>query len=350
MTRVPARLAAVILTVGFVSGVAYAAGQPPSPAVPPAAAVVPAPPTAPPAPPAPAAPAWSLAVHGGAGTLPKDQTPEQRQARLDSISAALAHGRDRLAAGDAALDVVEDLVRRLEDDPLFNAGKGAVFTAEGTHELDAAIMNGATLGCGAVAGLTTVRHPISLARLVMEKTKHVFLAGAGAERFADEMGVERVPNDWFTTPARREQWLRERAGKHPEARHGTVGVVALDRAGHLAAATSTGGTSDKRWGRIGDVPVIGAGTYADDRVAVSCTGQGEEFIRHGVARAVAFLVRYQNLTVGEAARRLIGETLKPGDGGLIAVGRDGALALEFSTAIMYRGAADAGGRFELGAE
>ena len=331
MTRAALRLAALALCATALAALACAAGPPPSAPAPAAAA---------------AGPEWAIAVHGGAGTLPKDQTREQRQARLDAISAVLSRGRDRLAAGDAALDVVEDLVRRLEDDPLFNAGKGAVFTSEGTHELDAAIMDGATLGCGAVAGLMTVRHPISLARLVMEKTKHVFLAGAGAERFADEMGVERVPNDWFTTPERREQWLRDQA----EEKHGTVGVVARDRAGNLAAATSTGGTSNKRWGRIGDVPVIGAGTYADDRVAVSCTGQGEEFIRHGVAREVAFLVRYQKLTIREAARRLIGETLKPGDGGLIAAGRDGSLALVFNTAIMYRGAADAAGRFEVAAE
>jgi beta-aspartyl-peptidase (threonine type) len=294
---------------------------------------------------------WAIAVHGGAGTLPREQTPETRQARLDSLSAVLARGRERLAAGDAALDVVEELVRRLEDDPLFNAGKGAVFDAAGGHELDASIMDGSTLACGAVAGVTTVRHPITLARLVMEKTPHVLLAGAGAEQFADEMKVERVANDWFTTPERLEQfhaWQKSHAEETKE--HGTVGVVALDRAGRLAAATSTGGLTGKRWGRIGDSPIIGAGTYADDRVAVSCTGQGEEFIRHGVAREVAFLVRYQGLTVEAAAHRLIGETLKPGDGGLIAVGRDGSLALAFNTQIMYRGAADSSGRFAVAAE
>ncbi len=276
----------------------------------------------------------------------------KKQAYLGALAAALADGRERLARGDRAVEVVEALLRRFEDDPLFNAGRGAVFTADGTHELDASIMDGANLGCGAVAGVTTVRHPISLARLVMEKSPHVLLAGAGAERFADEMGVERVPNAWFDTPERREQlekWRQRQAAKEAAAKaHGTVGAVALDRAGHLAAATSTGGTTGKRWGRVGDSPIVGAGTYADDRtVAVSCTGSGEEFIRHGVARELAALVAYAGKTPQQAADRLIHETLKPGDGGLIALGRDGAIVFSFSTLGMYRGAADANGRFEV---
>jgi beta-aspartyl-peptidase (threonine type) len=300
----------------------------------------------------PPRPAWALAVHGGAGVIARDLPEEKKRAYLDALGAALADGRERLARGDRAVDVVEALLRRFEDDPLFNAGKGAVFTADETHELDASIMDGATLACGAVAGVTTVRHPVALARLVMEKSPHVLLAGAGAERFADEMGVERVPNAWFDTPERREQletWRRQQAAKEAAAKgHGTVGAVALDRAGHLAAATSTGGTTGKRPGRIGDSPIVGAGTYADDRtVAVSCTGSGEEFIRHGVARELAALVEHAGKTPLQAADRLIHETLKPGDGGLIALGRDGAIAFSFNTRGMYRGAADANGRFEV---
>jgi len=293
-------------------------------------------------PPAPR-PAWALAIHGGAGTPPRDMPEERKRAYLESLSGALADGRDRLERGESALDVVEALVRRMEDDPLFNAGKGAVFNAEGRHDLDAAIMDGSSLACGAVAGLTTVRHPIELARRVMERSPHVFLVGAGAEHFADEERVERVSNEWFSTPERLEQLEKRKA----EGTFGTVGAVALDRAGRLAAATSSGGLTNKKWGRIGDVPVIGAGTYADDRVAVSCTGKGEEFIRHGVARELAALVRYGERTAAEAARILVRERLREGDGGLIAASADGELVLEFNTAGMFRGAADAAGRFEV---
>ena len=294
----------------------------------------------PPAAPA-VAPGWALAIHGGAGTIPRDAPPESVRARSVGLAAALAEGSDRLARGEASLDVVEAVVRRLEDDPNFNAGKGAVFNAAGGHDLDAAIMDGATRRAGAVAGLTTVRHPVSLARLVFERTPHVFLAGPGAEEFADEMGVERVPNEWFSTPERRKAW--EKA----EGKFGTVGAVALDRSGRLAAATSSGGMTNKRWGRIGDVPIVGAGTYADDRVAISCTGKGEEFIRHAVASQVALLVRHLDLTLAEAARRVVHEVLAPGDGGLVAAGRDGSLALIFNSTGMYRGAADSAGRFEV---
>ncbi len=306
--------------------------------------------------PAPARPAWALAIHGGAGTPPRDMPEERKRAYLAALSAALAEGKARLERGEPALDVVEAVVRWLEEDPMFNAGRGAVFTAEGTHELDAAIMDGSTLGCGAVAGLTTVRNPVSLARRIMEKSPYVFLAGLGAERFADDQGVERVANDWFSTPERREQLERERAKAkaagldhaEPTTQYGTVGAVALDRAGHLAAATSTGGTTNKRWGRIGDVPVIGAGTFADDAtVAVSCTGRGEEFIRQGAAREIAALVRYQGKSVAEAARILLEERLKKGDGGLIAIGKDGEIAMPFNSEGMFRGAADALGRFEV---
>ena len=309
-------------------------------------------------------PAWALAIHGGAGTIARTLPEERKRQYLDSLQAALGEGRDRLERGESALDVVEQLVRRLEDDPLFNAGRGAVFTYDGGHELDAAIMDGATLRCGAVAGVTTVRHPIALARAVMERTKHVLLSGAGAEQFADLAGVERVPNDWFSTEPRREAWRLELERMKAEEAEGaagsahggvgtvgtvgTVGAVALDRAGHLAAATSTGGTTAKRWGRVGDTPIVGAGTFADDAtVAVSGTGKGEQFIRHGVAREVAALVRYRGLGVEAAAREVIHGRLEKDDGGVVAVGRDGAIALVYNSEGMYRGAADANGRFEV---
>jgi beta-aspartyl-peptidase (threonine type) len=293
-------------------------------------------------------PAWALAIHGGAGAPGRDMPEERRRAYVTALSALLEEGRVRLERGDRALDVVEALVARMEDDPLFNAGRGAVFTADATHELDAAIMDGATLAGAGVAGLTTVRHPVALARLVMEKTSHVLLVGPGAERFADETGVERVANEWFSTPERREALEKARAEAAAKAASkGTVGAVALDRAGHLAAATSTGGMTNKRPGRVGDVPILGAGTWADDRsVAVSCTGWGEQFIRHGVAREVGDLVR-GGLDLDAAARRLIFEVLPADAGGLVAVGRDGAIAMPFSTQGMFRGAVDSRGRFEV---
>lgn len=293
------------------------------------------------------APRWALAIHGGAGTIPKDLPESEKQAYLDSLSKALALGRDALAAGGTSLDAVEKVVRFLEDDPLFNAGKGAVFTHEGTHELDAAIMDGRSLSCGSVAGLKTVKNPISLARLVMEKSPHVFMVGAGAEKFADEMKVERVSNEHFSTPKRRRQ-LEEALRKEEDRPKGTVGAVALDVHGNLAAATSTGGMTNKRFGRLGDVPVIGAGTYANNRTcAISATGWGEQFIKNTVAHDISALMEYRGLTLQQAAGEVIHRKLKPGDGGVIGVGRDGSLALVFNSEGMYRGAADSGGRFEV---
>ena len=299
---------------------------------------------------------WALAIHGGAGTIPRDLDPSRRQAYIDGMTRALQAGRDVLDSGGEALDAVEKVILTLEDNPLFNAGKGAVFTHDGKHELDAAIMSGQGLECGAVAALRTVKHPIRLARLVMERTPHVFLVGEGAEEFATEMGVERVAPEFFDTPRRRRQWekllereeSREAGASSPAKEKGTVGAVALDLHGHLAAGTSTGGLTGKRFGRVGDVPVIGAGTYADDRTcAVSCTGTGEEFIRHGAAYTVSDLMAYRQLPVIEAAKRVIHEILLPGDGGLIAVSRDGEIAMEYSSEGMFRGAADGAGRFEV---
>ncbi len=296
---------------------------------------------------------YAIAIHGGAGVIERNALKADREGYTASLERALREGRDRLARGDAALDVVEAVVRLLEDDERFNAGKGAVFTADGIHELDASIMDGRTLACGAVAGVRTVKNPISLARLVMERTPHVMLAAGGAEEFAGQMGVERVDPSYFDTPRRREsleQWRREQEEKNawePKSR-GTVGCVALDRHGNLAAATSTGGMTGKRFGRVGDSPVIGAGTYASNATcAVSCTGTGEEFIRHAAAFQVSAIMQYIGADVERAARTVIFERLKADDGGLIAVSRTGQIAMPYSTLGMFRGAADSGGRFDV---
>jgi L-asparaginase / beta-aspartyl-peptidase len=293
------------------------------------------------------APRWALAIHGGAGTIARDLPEERRAEYRAALARALAEGAAALAAGEPALAVVERVVRTMEDDPLFNAGRGAVYTAVGTHELDAAIMDGRDLSAGAVAAVSTVRHPITLARLVMTETPHVLLVGEGAESFADETEVERVENTWFDTPHRREAWERQRAREGED--RDTVGAVARDVHGHLAAATSTGGTTNKRWGRVGDVPILGAGTYADDRTAaLSATGKGEEFIRHGVTRAISARMELTGASLAEAARAVIHGVLQPEDGGVIGVDGDGTIVFEFNSTGMYRGAADSSGRFEVG--
>lgn len=290
-------------------------------------------------------PKWAIAIHGGAGTIPKTLPEAEKQQYLKSLAAALEIGKEALRQGGTSLDAVEKVVRFLEDDPLFNAGKGAVYTHEGTHELDAAIMDGRDLSCGSVASLKTVKNPISLARLVKEKSPHVFMVGEGAEKFATEMKVERVPNTYFDTPKRYEQW---QAALKAEKDKDTVGAVALDVHGNLAAATSTGGLTNKRFGRLGDVPVIGAGTYANNKTcAISATGYGEEFIKHTVAHDISALMEYGGLTLQQAADRVIHQKLKPDDGGVIGVARDGSIALVFNSEGMYRGAADSSGRFEV---
>ena len=268
--------------------------------------------------------------------------PKLVEAYRASLRRGLELGKQILERDGTSLDAVEAVVRSFEDDSLFNAGVGAVFTHEGTHELDAAIMNGATLACGAVGGVRTVRNPITLARLVMEKTPHILLVGTGAEAFALSQGIPAVDNHLFDTRRRWEAW--QKALK--EDKFGTVGCVALDHAGNLAAATSTGGLTNKRWGRVGDTPILGAGNYADNATcAVSGTGKGEEFMRHTVARDVAALVEYRSLPLAEAARIVVHEKLKKGDGGIIAVSKRGEIVLEFNSNGMYRGAADASGRF-----
>lgn len=323
---------------------------------------------------------WALAIHGGAGAPDRDIPAAERYAYVEALRAALTHGKTRLAEGASALDVVEEVVRMLEDTPVFNAGKGAVFNSEGKNELDASIMDGRTLACGGVAGVRTVKNPVTLARLVMTDTDHVLLMGDGAEAFADEMGVERVNPRYYFTEYRWQQFqdrlaeqkaeaeaaeaaaleasaleaaedeaaAAEEAAPEEEVGGSTVGAVARDVNGNLAAATSTGGLTAKKWGRVGDTPIVGAGTYADNRtVAVSGTGTGEEFIRHGVAQTVSKLMAYQGLDVGEAAGRVVHGILQPDDGGVIAVARDGSIALVFNTPGMHRGAADSNGRFEV---
>jgi beta-aspartyl-peptidase (threonine type) len=286
---------------------------------------------------------WGMVMHGGAGTISRSEmTPEEEKAHRAGMEQALKTGYEVLKGSGSSLDAVEAAVRVLEDNPLFNAGKGAVFTHEGTNELDASIMDGRTLKAGAVAGVQHVRNPIGLARLVMEKSPHVLLAGAGAEAFAKEMGVTLVDEKYFYTKQRWKALQRVKASPTPVSdkdRHGTVGAVALDQAGNLAAATSTGGMTNKRAGRIGDSPVIGAGTYANNETcAVSCTGDGEYFIRAVVAHTVSALMADKGLPVTTAAETALSRAKElGGEGGLIALDKNGNFALPFNTSGMYRG-------------
>lgn len=303
---------------------------------------------------------WALAIHGGAGTMSRKMPPETVAAYRASLERVLRQGQEMLAGGATAMDVVEALVRELEDDPLFNAGRGSVFTHEGRVEMDAAIMDGRDLSCGAVNGVRNVRNPISLARLVIDESPHVFLAGPGANAFAAEQEVPTEPDEYFHTERRWQALQRalekgrtdlrseddEEEKERPKGKMGTVGCVALDRHGNLAAGTSTGGMTNKRFGRVGDVPVIGAGTYASNRsAAVSCTGWGERFIMHTVARDLTARMEFGGQSLRAAAEAVVGEELDEGDGGLIAVDREGQLVLLFNTGGMLRGAADSSGRF-----
>jgi beta-aspartyl-peptidase (threonine type) len=298
---------------------------------------------------------FAIAVHGGAGTLPASElTQEKRRTFNDGLESALRAGFAILEQGGASLDAVVAAVKVLEDDPLFNAGRGSVLAAKGEHELDASIMDGRDLRAGSVTGLRHVRNPIELARLVMDRSPHVMLAGAGAEEFAREHGLEPVPNEYFATDRRRlelERLLRGEQKRDGEAVLGTVGAVALDAEGNLAAATSTGGMTGKKWGRVGDSPIIGAGTYAaNDCCAVSATGHGEFFIRLAVAHEVASLVRYRGMDVRQAADEVVMNQLARlgGTGGVIAIGRDGTIAIPFNSPGMLRGAMDSRGRLETG--
>jgi len=292
---------------------------------------------------------WRLVIHGGAGAMrPKQGDPDHEERAREGLRIALEAGVEILGRGAAALDAVEASVRLLEDDPCFNAGRGSALTDQGSVELDAAIMDGRNRRAGAVAGLQTTRAPVSLARRLMEQGPHVFLTGRGADRFAEDAGLEQVDPAWFVTEERRRQLDELLAGGGFDAavKYGTVGAVALDEHGHVAAATSTGGLTAKRWGRIGDSPLIGAGTYADDRsAAVSATGSGEYFIRAVAAHQLAERVRLGGATLQQALDGVLADISElGGTGGLIAVAPTGEAAWGFTTPAMYRGMADAAGR------
>jgi beta-aspartyl-peptidase (threonine type) len=301
----------------------------------------------------------AIAIHGGAGVIDRAQmAPEREAAYLAGLSSALDAGYAILERGGSSLDAVTEAVRLLEDDPQFNAGRGAVLTHDGEAELDASIMDGVGPRAGAVAGIRHVKNPIGLARLVMDKSPYVMLIGEGAETFAREQGLEFVPNTYFRTPYREQELQRaiqrerhsEKGTPAPGTITGTVGAVALDRAGNLAAATSTGGTTNKRYGRVGDSPIIGAGTYANNEsCAVSATGSGEFFIRSVVAYDIHALVQYKQLSVQDAAKEVVQVKLKRagGDGGIIAIDRTGNITLEFNCQGMFRGARDSRGRRDV---
>ena len=288
---------------------------------------------------------WRLVIHGGAGAMrPKHGDADHEQRAREGLRAALEAGASILEGGGSALDAVEASVRVLEDDPCFNAGRGSVLTSEGCVELDAAIMDGRDRHAGAVAGLRTTRAPISLARRLMEQGPHVFLSGRGADEFAREAEIEQVDNGWFVTAERQRQLdeILAHGGFDAEVKYGTVGAVAFDQHGHIAAATSTGGLTAKRWGRIGDSPLIGCGTYADDRsAAVSATGSGEYFIRAVAAHQLAERVRLGGETLQSALDGVLADIGElGGTGGLIAVSSTGEAACGFTTRAMYRGIAD----------
>lgn len=309
-----------------------------------------------------AIPRWALMAHGGAGVIERKYlSPEQERAYREAMGRVALAGGEILKRGGTALDAIEAAIHVLEDDALFNAGRGAVFAADGRNELDSSIMDGATLKAGAVAGVTRTRHPISLARAVMEYSPHVFLVGDGADGFSRSRGLEQVEPSFFFTERRWKALEREltRLGlpipprppgapsapsaraalAHDEGKHGTVGVVALDSRGNIAAGTSTGGTTAKQWGRVGDSPIIGAGTYASNAsCAVSATGAGEYFIRLAVARSICALVELKGLKLQAAADQVIQKDLTAlgGDGGIIAIAPDGQMAWSFNTSGMYR--------------
>jgi L-asparaginase / beta-aspartyl-peptidase len=308
---------------------------------------------------------FGLVIHGGAGVITKGKlTPEQETARHDKLKEALLAGYTILKKGGTSLDAIEATIRTLEDSPLFNAGKGAVFTGEGTNELDASIMDGKTLNAGAIAGVKHIKNPITLARNVMEKSHHVMLSREGAEIFAKKMGIPMVDNKYFFTESRwkslqRAKEKEKKAGKNASSlmqaasenhKFGTVGAAALDKSGNLAAGTSTGGMTNKKFGRIGDSPVIGAGTYANNLTcAVSCTGHGEFFIRSVVAYDISALMEYKGLSLKQAAHQVVMEKLKNlgGKGGIIAIDKKANIVMTFNTPGMYRGKIDQKGKITI---
>ena len=288
-----------------------------------------------------------LVIHGGAGTMRRESmSAEIEKEYRAKLAEALETGFAVLDEGGSSLDAVEQTLKLLEDSPLFNAGTGAVFTAEGTNELDASIMDGATREAGAVAGVTTLKNPISAARAVMEKSPHVLLAGPGAEAFAREQGLEEVPREYFFTErrwqqleTRREKEAADQLNRSPGEKFGTVGAVALDREGRIAAGTTTGGMTFKKHGRVGDAPIIGAGTYADEDCGVSSTGHGEFFIRYAVAHDICARARYRGISVAEAAEEVVMSVLVDagGSGGVVALDSQGHPSMVFNSEGMYRG-------------
>ena len=294
-------------------------------------------------------PSYAMVIHGGAGTITRaNLSPEKEKEYLDALNLALDLGEEILKSGGSALDAVQASINSMEDSPLFNAGKGAVFTNSGTNELDASIMEGEHQNAGAVGGVKTIKNPIDAARAVMEKSEHVFMTGEGAEEFAKLQGLNIVDPEYFYTERRYKSLLRVRDNDTTELsesdkeikKRGTVGCVALDQNGNIVAGTSTGGMTNKKYGRVGDSPIIGAGTYADNNTCgVSSTGHGEYFIRYTVARDIAALMEYGDKTLEEAANFIINEKLaeKGGSGGIIALDRNGNIVVPFNTEGMYRG-------------
>jgi len=303
---------------------------------------------------------FTIAVHGGAGTIPRDQMDCSKQAAYEgALRDALQAGIDILKAGGSSCDAVVASVTVLEDCPLFNAGKGSVFNHEGKHEMDASLMRGDTIDAGAVSGLSQVRNPVQLAKLVMEKSEHVLLQGEGAQQFAKEMGQPFEPDAYFFDAFRYQQYQEALAAGRIQLDHtpagdrkfSTVGAVALDSSGTLSAATSTGGMTNKKFGRVGDTPIIGAGTYANNQTcAVSCTGHGELFIRQVVAHQIHCLMLYKNLTLHEACRQVVMDDLVRigGEGGLVAVDALGNIAMPFNSEGMYRASAHSNGQVYVG--
>lgn len=311
---------------------------------------------------------WAIALHGGAGDIPLNLPPEKRQARETALQSCLHVGVTALKAAHSPLDVVELVVRELENHPLFNAGRGSVLTNEGSVEMDACIMDGNTKRCGAVSGIKSVKNPISLARLVMEKTPHIFLAFEGAEAFAREQGVETLEPSYFITPENIERLKQAKEANRVQLDYtppiqkevkvethivncdsqlGTVGCVAVDGDGNLATATSTGGIVNKMVGRIGDTSIIGAGTYANTYCAVSATGKGEAIIRGTIARDVAAIMEYKGLSLKEAAAYVVENGAPKGTVGLVAVSATGEIAMPFNTTGMFRACAAQNGTSEI---
>lgn len=310
---------------------------------------------------------FALAIHGGAGTiLKKNMTPELEKEYTDKLNEALQKGYDTLSKGGTSIDAVIVSIKILEDSPLFNAGKGSVFSADGKNEMDASIMNGKTLMAGSVAGVRTIKNPITAARCVMEKSPHVMMVGAGAEKFAKQCKCEFADTTYFFEQKRWDQLQKIKKSEQQQLDHsdttssidvdlkdkkfGTVGLVALDKYGNLAAGTSTGGMTNKKFGRVGDAPIIGAGTYANNKTcAVSCTGHGEFFIRSVVAYDVSALMEYKGLSLTDAANEVVMKKLVTlgGEGGLIAIDAKGNITMPFNSAGMYRGFMKSDGTKEL---